>query len=186
MSLTYLNDTLGARPVDAPVAESADQEVFIPSYARSSKSRAGQKKVKTWMILAPLGGLLLIGGGAMMLMNDGATTAPLVEPAAPSVSAPTPMSVQPPVVAAPATAAAAPAPVEVAPAPQAAIRDRQPVRAPAATAQRAAPLERVAPTPRIETPAEPTGPRSYSASPSVTAPATPAPPAPAIAVQPLS
>jgi len=181
MSLTY--------PNDAAAPEAATEE-FVPVYARRGKAaRGSQKKVRTWMILAPIAGVALIGGGALMLMNNGPTEAtPLVEPAAPAVA---PMTVAPVVPAADTMTTAAMAPVAATPVPAepvAAIRRAEPARS--APARRAAPQP--AATPRVETPAEPTGPRAYSVSPStpVATPArmaAPAPaPAPVISVQPLS
>jgi len=182
MSLTY--------PNDAAAPEAATEE-FVPVYARRGKAaRGSQKKVRTWMILAPIAGVALIGGGALMLMNNGPTEAtPLVEPAAPAVA---PMTVAPVVPAADAmtTTAMVPVAATAVPAePVAAIRRAEPARS--APARRvAAPQPAV--TPRVETPAEPTGPRAYSVSPSTPA-ATPAPtvapapaPAPVISVQPLN
>lgn len=180
MSITYTDDQ-----------NTQTETAFVPSYARRS---ARPKKVRTWMVLAPIGAIALIGGGALMLMNGPSSApAPLAEPAAPAVaSLPVNPAVTPMTNAmTPLAPLATPTPVEaaqvtreVAPAPRTA-----PVR-------RAAPVVRAEPTtpptPRIETPAEPTGPRAYSASPAVTpstsAPVTApaAPPAPAISVQPLN
>lgn len=71
---------------DMPGVESrADltrEEAFVPVYARSGKSRAGRGKVRSWMILAPVGAIVLGGIGALMFMggNEEAGT-PLAEPA---------------------------------------------------------------------------------------------------------
>lgn len=181
MSYTYTQDTM------APEAEA----VFVPSYARRSVKT---KKVKTWMVLAPIAGVLLIGGAAAMLMNSGGDNAqPLAEPEAapmamqPSTVTPTPLSSTP--------EASTPAPVvaAVAPTPAAAPVTRQ--AQPARRAE-AVPVRRVAPTtprvqsaPRVQAPVEPTGPQSYQAAPSVSAPVAPVastPPAPSISVSPLN
>ena len=191
MSVTYPEDKI------EPIAE----ETFVPVYARRGRSAKKQGGVKTWMILAPIAAVAVIGGGALMFMggSNEADEAALVEPAATAPVLPlTPAPTE--VAAAPLASAATPAPVEATPQPAAApapvAREAAPVRraAPAPAARRVAP----APTPPIETPVEPTGPRSYSApaasSPSTstlntapTAPApTPAPRAPVIATQPLN
>lgn len=188
MSVTYTEDRID------PVTE----ETFVPVYARRGSSAKSKGGLKTWMILAPLGAIAVIGGGALMLMggSNEADEAALVEPAS---TAPVLPLAPTETAAAPLTSAATPAPVEVAAQPAAApapaVREAAPVRraaAPAPAARRAAP----APTPRVETPAEPTGPRSYSApaasTPSTstlnTSPATPAPAprAPVISTQPLN
>ena len=188
MSSTY-PDNGYADPVVTPAMATPRAEAdFVPAYARKP---ARQKKIKSWMVLAPIGAIVLLGGGAAMLMSDGSETTPLVEPAtpAPVVQAPVLATVDPLTTTAmtPVTAPAevVPAPV-VAPAPVA--RRAEPVRrATAPVAPRVAPAAEVAP--------EPTGPRAYSASPSTVAPAvTPAPaattsaapPAPSIQTQPLN
>ena len=185
MSLTYDDDATASPFLDSTANDSTQQGVFVPSYARSRKA-SGSKPVKTWMILAPLGALVVLGGGAMMLMDDGAT-APTIEPPA-SVAAPASTPMTPQAVAAPAmTTVAAPASVEVAPAAPVAA-GRQTASAP--VARRAAPVERAAPAARVEAPAEPTGPRSYQASESgaleAVTPPVASPPQPAIVVQPLN
>jgi hypothetical protein len=179
MSVTYTDDTV------APTSE----DVFVPSFARRP---AKQKKVRAWMILAPIAAVALIGGGAAMLMNSGGEPAqPLAEPA----PAPTPMVAPAPLTQAPVAAA----PVVATPAPV--VREAAPVRAAPVARREAAPV-RSAPraAPRVETPA-PTGPQPYGGAtsslnattpaprivtPSIPAP-TPAPaPAPVIVVQPLN
>ena len=187
MSLTY----------PEPPASGATEAEYIPAYARKPVRR---KKVRSWMILAPIGAVVLIGAGAAMLMTPGTSEAPLAEPeAAPAAMAPAPI--------APSTTAmeTAPAALPAAPVESAPIA---PVARP--EADRPAPVRRVAPVqrpaapsvaPRVEpTPVEPTGPRPYSTSPeavgagtanlNATPPATPAPtpaapPAPAISTRPL-
>ena len=67
MSLTY---------PEPPVSNTAEAE-YVPSYARKPVRR---KKVRSWMILAPIGGVVLIGAAAAMLMNPGEPAAPLAEP----------------------------------------------------------------------------------------------------------
>lgn len=147
-----------------------DEPAFTPVYARKSSSR--NKPVKTWMILAPIGLLVLGGGAAALLMNPADETAPLAEPA-PTLSVPaaTPATpVEPaPLVIENAVAEPAPTPART-------------VRQPAPAARRAAPPA----APRVETPPQqPAGPQPYTGSlntgASVPAP-TPAPPV--IVIQP--
>jgi hypothetical protein len=186
MSVTYTEDTV------SPIAD----DTYVPAYARKP---VRQKKVRTWMVLAPIAAVALIGGGTFMLINNGGETAqPLVEPAAaPAASPMSPAVSATEAAAAPMTAAAAPAPVAAASAPAPVVREAAPVR-------RAAPVARresasVTAAPRVETPAQPSGPQPYAAAtsslntatpaPAVAAPAVtpaPAPAAPAIVVQPLN
>lgn len=180
MTVTYTDDAIRNTSVEA--------DTFVPRYARARRAKKG---VRTWMILAPVGALALIGGGVVMIMGGGAETQPLVEPQplAPMVqpleAAPAPLesSVAP---AALTTPAAAPAPVVHEPAPSAPPAVQRRV---GAVERRAAPAP--AATPRTETVTGPTGPVAYSASPSTSAtPAAPAPtatpPAPAIQTTPLN
>lgn len=199
MSVTYPADPTKPygdrleRPRVDPHAELAHEEPFVPVYARRGKTRTGQSKIKAWMILVPVGVLVLGGIGAMLVMNGGEeTSAPLAEPAAtaPVLSA-TPAPTEAAVV--PPTPASTPAPV---------VREAAPLRRPAPAPARRETTARVqapAATPRVATPAPttPTGPQSYTPAPAAsptstlnTAPATPAstpasPPPPPIVVQPL-
>jgi len=174
MSVTYTDDTV------TPINE----DVYVPAFSRRP---AKQKKVRAWMILAPIAAVALIGGGAAMLMSSGGEPAqPLAEPA----PAPTPMVQPTPIAPAPVAAA----PVEATPAPV--VREA----APAPVARREAAPVRSAPraAPRVEAPA-PTGPQPYSGAtsslnattpaPRIVTPSIPAPtpaPAPVIVVQPLN
>jgi hypothetical protein len=200
MSMTYADaDTTAVAPRTA-------DEVFVPRYAQ--KRAKSKKPVKTWMIVAPIAAVAVIGTAAALVMSGGEQPAPAEA---------TPAEMQPMQTApgalntgvntgmdsamtgaealAPAQPAPQVAPVEATPAPVARRAEPAPRRA---AAPAAAPAER--PAARVETPAEPTGPRAYSASPVTqglnTAPAvqtapttTPAPApatAPAISVQPLN
>ena len=93
MSVTYPADPLkpyGDRVEVNPNADGANDEPFVPVYARTGKStRRNGGKIKTWMILTPVGILVLAGLGAVALGGGEQTTAPLAEPAAtaPVVSA---------------------------------------------------------------------------------------------------
>jgi len=179
MSLTY---------PEPPVSTTTEAE-YIPAYARKP---VRQKKVRSWMILAPIGAVVLLGSGAAMLWNSDDAAAPLAEPvAAPMTVAPATAPVAAPMEAAPA-ALTPTAPLEAAPVAVPAARSET-VRREAPVQRRAAPAvaQRVEPTP-----VEPTGPRPYSASPATpglnAAPPAPAitpvpatPPAPAISTQPL-
>ncbi|HEY0926312.1 hypothetical protein, partial [Brevundimonas sp.] len=91
MSVTYTDDRAEMR-----------EDTFVPVYART-KSRARRKGgVRTWMILAPIGAVLVGGAAAAMMMNPGAEPEPaaLAEPAAtgpvlPAAPAPLPMEAAP-------------------------------------------------------------------------------------------
>lgn len=192
MSMTY--------PTRDPAPTlSADDAVFVPRYARTSRS--AKKPVKTWMILAPLGALVVVGGAAAMMMGGeqpGIASAPAEQSAV--ATAPVSPQAASTSMTAVETSLAPSAPVETAsgePASAAPIARR------AETPARPAPaVERPAPAARAQAPAEeaqmvePTGPRPYSTvtpalnSQPVTAPTARAtssatPPPPAISVQPL-
>lgn len=198
MSVTYpadpakpYGDRLEMPRVD-PHAQLTNDEPFVPVYARRGKARTGQSKIKSWMILAPVGAIVLGGIGAMMFMGGSEDVAtPLVEPAA-----------TPPVVSAlPAPVDAAPAPLapESAPAPAPVVSEAAPVRraAPAPTPRREGAPAPAAAAPRVVTPAPAAGPQPYApapvapststlnTAPATTAPATPAPTPPVIIVQPV-
>ncbi len=186
MSLTYPNETDTLH----------DDAVYTPVYARG-KTRGKKKGIKTWMILAPVGGVVLLGGAAMMLLYPSNETAPLVEAETPVVSAMAPIAPEPSLLdsAAPVTTASVPAPVTVAPVTSApAAREVAPVRRaqPAPARRVAEPV--AAPVVETEEPVVPTGLQPYvgtrtlntASSPAVTAPAPATTPAPAITVQPLN
>ena len=93
MSMTYANAETEARTEDT---------AFVPRYARNTKAK---KSVKTWMILAPIGAVVLLGSGvAMMMGGEQAAPAQPAETAAPAMQT------------APAAMTAAQAPVTPAPA----------------------------------------------------------------------
>ncbi|RYG11403.1 MAG: hypothetical protein EON96_15295, partial [Caulobacteraceae bacterium] len=75
MSMTYANAETEARTEDT---------AFVPRYARNTKAK---KSVKTWMILAPIGAVVLLGSGVAMVMGGGEQTAPapVAEAAAPAM-----------------------------------------------------------------------------------------------------
>ena len=186
MTYTYTQDTMAPRLEREPVTTEQDA-VFTPSYARRPVK---QKKLKTWMVLAPIGALALIGGAATMLLTGGDETQPLAEPA-PTAVASTPLvpaTVSPPLSSTPV--ASMPAPAVVTPAPV--VRQAAPVRR-AAPVTRSEPARNASPAPRMQAPADPTGRQAYSPSvaASTSSPAVPTstpvtPPAPAITVQPLN
>lgn len=168
MSYTYTQD----------VTPTETEAAFVPAYARRSAVKA--KKVKTWMVLAPIAGAVLLGGAAIMLLNSGgeAQPQPLAEPApAPmAASAPALLSSTPeaaPVTTAPMAPIAEPAPVTAREAPaRPPIAERRPAPADAA---------------RVVEP-EITGPQAYEAAPLNSAAPSPrvaSTPAPAITVSPL-
>ncbi len=176
MSVTYTDQI-------RPAADHLDNEAYVPVYARRS-GRMSKKPVKTWMILAPLGVLVIGGAAAAMLTQPGEETtpaaieaAPLVAPeVSPEVSSPTAAPIAP----AELTTAAPAAPSVAAP-----VERRAP---PAPTAPARTP--RAAPVEETEAPIVSTGPQPYLSvapqAPVVTpppAPVTPAaPPAPVIIV----
>jgi hypothetical protein len=169
------------------------EEPFVPVYARRGKAARGANsgKVKTWMILAPLGVIVLGGIVAMTMLDTGGdAAAPLAEPAA---TAPV-VSATPLIETAPATSASTPAPVQAAPAaaPAPVQREAAPARRAAAPApvRRAAtptaPRPAAAPAARAATPA-PASPATSALNTAPTPPAQqPAPPAPVIVVEPLN
>src|SRR5215217_553999 len=81
MTVTYTEDRI------TPFAETGEagrEDAFVPVYARTGrKTRHAGGKVKTWMILAPIGAVVL-GGTAVAMMLSGSETAEpaLSEPAA--------------------------------------------------------------------------------------------------------
>lgn len=167
MTVTYTDDTVRNEPM-------AD-EVFVPRYARTGRARS-KGGIRTWMILAPIGALAVIGGGALMVMggNSGGeataqaeTAAPLVQPAVPLESSTAPAASASTALPSNATISdVTPAPVvrEAPPAPPPAIQRRQPAQRSVAPAE---------PAPVVEqAPAVPTGPQPYVATPPATEPAT--------------
>jgi len=185
MSVTYPHD----RPLSpADRHDGLREEPFVPVYARTGRTARGRRKsgMKTWMILAPIGVLVLGGAAAALMMGDGGDVAPapLVEPAATP-----PVLPAQPLVTETVTAGTDVAPVvEATPAPAPAVR------AAPAPARRStpAPARRVAPAPAPaettrEAPAEPAGPQPYTARLNATpaTPASPAAPAPTPAPPPV-
>ncbi len=194
MSVTYPADPTkpyGDR-MEAPDAALLPEEPFVPVYARRGKARGGQGKIKTWMILVPVGLLTLAGIGAMMAMNgDEDGLAAPAEPARTLSALPT-VPTDPAV--APLTSAATPVPVIAAPS----AREAAPPRriAPATSRRAATPPPAPVATARVEIPAPmaPTGPQPYAPAPAEpststlnTAPASPAPapPPPVVTVEPV-
>lgn len=186
MTVTYPQDRPHETHVDEP-----RPEPYVPVYARtrgSTRSRKGG--VKTWMILAPVGVLVLGGVAAAMIVGSGDDTAPapLVEPAATGPVLPT----QPLVNEIAPVETPAGTTIEVTPEP---VVRAAPAPAPARRAA-PAPARRSTPAPAPatrEAPAEPAGPQPYTSSlnttPPTAAPVTPAPtpaPPPVIVIQPQS
>lgn len=188
MSVTYPHDHPMSHS-DRP--EAPREEPFIPVYARTRRTARSRKGgVKTWMILAPIGVLVLGGAAAALMMGEGGDVAPapLVEPAATP-----PVLPAQPLVSEAVSAEAGIAPiVEATPAPAPVLR------ASPAPARRSAPapVRRAtsAPAPAVatrEAPAEPAGPQPYTATlntapptATVAAPAPAAAPPPVIVIQP--
>ncbi|HYC97624.1 hypothetical protein [Brevundimonas sp.] len=179
MTVTYPHDR--PLPQDSHL-EGPREEPFIPVYARTGRSARGRKGgIKTWMILAPIGVLVLGGAAAALMMGDRGEVAPapLAEPAATAPVLP----------AQPVTAEAAPvevAPVvEATPAPAPVVRRTAPAsaRRPVAPARTSAAAP--APAARVVAPAQPVGPQPYTATLNTTPAPAPAQ-APVIVIQPVN
>ena len=178
MTVTYPHD----RPMpDGDRFEAPRDEPFVPVYARTRRSSRSRKGgVKTWMILAPIGVLMLGGAAAALVMADreAAAPAPLAEPAVAGPVLPAqPLAGEAEPVDAPAAA------IEVTPEPAA-----RPAPAPAARRASPAPARRTAPAAAPatrEAPAEPAGAQPYTSSLNTTPPAAAATPAPAPAAPPV-
>jgi len=179
MSVTYTDQI-------RPAADRLDSEAYVPVYARRS-GRMSKKPVKTWMILAPLGVLVIGGAAAAMLMQPGEETVPVAIEAAPPAPLVAP-EVSPEVTsltAVPIAPAELTTATPAAPSVAASVERRAP---PAPTAPARTP--RAAPVEETEAPIVSTGPQPYLSvapqDPVVTpppAPVTPAaPPAPVIIV----
>lgn len=171
MSMTYADVTTNTAAVDA-TGRSTD-EVFVPRYAQR-RSRSN-KTVKTWMIIAPIGCLAVIGTAAALMMGGDAPAAPTaLTPVETPLAQPVPVQTTPQTTPAPVPRRAEPAVRRAAPS--------------------APPAER--PAPRVDTPVEPTGPRPYSAataalntaaSPAASAPApVQIQPPPTVSVEPVN
>lgn len=132
MSLTYA-DPRAPRPQPiVPEMTTDEAHGFTPAYARGAARRRG--KVRSWMILAPIGVVTLAALGAWIVMNSDEagvpapaepaplTSAPLIPETAPTMDAAAEPIVEP--------APVEPAPVEAAPAP--AVRAARPAPAPVA------------------------------------------------------
>ncbi|MFK0300163.1 hypothetical protein ACIQTU_13200 [Brevundimonas sp. NPDC090276] len=184
MSVTYTDQVRSA-------AARNDAEAYVPVYARS-RARKSNKPVKTWMILAPIG-LLVVGGAAAAMLMQPAT--PAVEEAAPFA----PLAAQ---LAAsetqPLTAPSIPmeTPAELtsdAPIPPSVAAPVELRATPVTPARAARVTPRVVAAEAVEAPVAPTGPQPYlsvapqTAAPTVVAPSAPVapttPPAP-IAITP--
>lgn len=187
MSMTYTDNTAsnlgrGSRPLTPAGAPRTPEveEPIVPSYLR--RTARPQKKMRSWMILAPIGGLVLLGGAVVMLFNPAEEpAAPLAEPA--PVTAPA--AGEPTLTSPSALEASAGAPVVITEAPAAPVATAPVARTASAASSQAA-----------SEAAEPTGPRPYTPNPSTqalnTAPATgatvtpPSTSAPVIATRPLT
>lgn len=176
MTVTYPHD----RSVNPDLSSDAvREEPFVPVYARTGRSARGRKGgFKTWMIMAPIGVVVLGVGAAAMTMGGGEDVAPvpLVEPA---VSAPV-LPVQPPQAEAPV------APIVESPAP---VVRSAPASAPARASRRAAPAPAPAARATPATPdpvaAAPSGPQPYTTNLNATpAPAPTTAPPPVVVIEP--
>ncbi|MCS6627464.1 hypothetical protein N0B44_31620 [Roseibacterium beibuensis] len=187
MTITYPHDR--SIPNES-LTDAPREEPFVPVYARTRSARGRKGGVKSWMILAPIGVLVLGAAAVVLVMSEGdeVAPAPLAEPAATGPVLPT----QPLVSEIAPLETPAGTTIEVAPEPvvRAAPAPAPTRRAAPAPARRAAPAPTPAPATR-EAPAEPAGPQPYTSSlnttPPTTAPATPAPtpaPPPVIVIDP--
>ncbi|KAK0359825.1 hypothetical protein LTR94_029733, partial [Friedmanniomyces endolithicus] len=68
MSMTYA-DADAAAAEGRITKEMLTKEVFVPRYARKSVKK--NKPVKTWMIVAPIAAVAVIGTAAAMMMGQG-------------------------------------------------------------------------------------------------------------------
>lgn len=200
MSMTYAN-----AETDARTDSRTEPAAFVPRYARPTKSK---KAVKTWMILAPIGAVVLLGSAAAMMFNNAGETTPEPMNAAPAMEmapaavavgstppasaalTPTGQTMTPPVAETPTSAAQAPVMRQAEAAPRRAQSTSQ------STSVTARPTSELS-APRAETPAVLTGPQPYTAPDTVrlnvtpaaptasTAPAVQTPP-PVIVVQPTN
>lgn len=183
MTITYPHDR--SMPNDG-VPDVAREEPFVPVYARTRSARGRKGGVKSWMILAPIGVLVLGAAAVVLVMGEGddVAPAPLAEPAATGPVLPTRPLVNE------ITPVETPAGTTIEVAPEPALR-----AAPAPTpARRAAPApaRRSDPAPATrEASVEPAGPQPYTSSLNTTPPTaatdTPAPtaaPPPVIVIQP--
>lgn len=184
MSLTYPDTRPEPQPI-VPEMISREAETWTPVYARRPVRRKG--KVKSWMILAPVGALTVAALGAWALMNPGeeiaapapAESAPMAAPAVTTdpllteAASPEDAVVQPPLEA-------AAEPVEASPAPAASTPHADPAPAPAAREVQAEPAAEP-----VETVAPPAGPQAYDAVVAAEGGATTeAEPAPLIVIEP--
>ncbi len=81
MSITYPHDR--TIPSDGLTA-APREEPFVPVYARTRSATGRKGGVKSWMILAPIG-VLVLGAAAVVLVTaqgEHVAPVPLVEPAA--------------------------------------------------------------------------------------------------------
>lgn len=175
MSITYPDHVAVNRPTALAPTPTAESAPYTPVYARSGKARNGRKAVKTWMILAPIGAVVLIGGAVAMAIG-GQASEPLGAP----------VSVEPTVMAAPIMAVpltdTAPAAL-VPPAPPVAVAETTPEVRPAAlprsrtsmVSTRAAVTPVVAPAEPAPTPAGPQPYLSVAGPAVVVAPSPPTP-----------
>lgn len=185
MSVTYPDHIVVDRPVAAnavagppPVAESAP---YTPVYARSGKARNGRKAVKTWMILAPIGAVVLIGGAVTMAIG-GDSSEPLGAPVAvestPLATDAAPLAPATPVPAATVAPVATVAPA--APAPVARQAVVTPSRAPVVRPRVETPAVAAAAAAAAEPAPAPAGPQPYVSATEPAVIAAPSPPTPVL------
>ena len=183
MTLTYPHDR--PLPHDSHLDATRTEEPFVPVYARTRSARGRKGGLKAWMILAPIG-VLVLGAGAAALMSGGdEATAPLAEPAA---TAPV-LTAQPLLTEAAPVAETPVAAVEATPAPAPVVRRAAPAPVRRAAAPARAPAAAPTTAPRTATAPQPAGPQPYTATLNATPTATPAPATaqpPVIVIQPAN
>lgn len=154
-----------------------DNDAYVPVYARSA-ARKSNKPVKTWMILAPLGVLVVAGAVSAMLMQPAAPAVEEAVPFAPLAAQLAASEVAP--LNAPSIPMETPAELTTAaPIPPSVAAPVERRAAPAAPARAARVTPRAAAPATVEAPVVPTGPQPYlSVTPQTVAPMAEAPAAP--------
>ncbi|MGH7020839.1 MAG: hypothetical protein ACREEY_13205, partial [Brevundimonas sp.] len=171
MSVTYTDQV---RPAAAHTAARVDSDAYVPVYARSG-ARKSNKPVKTWMILAPLGVLLVGGAAAAMLMQPPTPTVEEAVPFAPLAAQLAASETMP--LTAPSIPMETPADLTTTPIPPAVAAPVERRAAPVAPTRAARVRPRAAAPEAVEAPVAPTGPQPYLSVAPRTAPATVTPPA---------
>lgn len=181
----FTRDTTQDRVAQDRVATAPAETSFMaaPAYGERTTTARRSGSATRPLIIAGIAGVIALGVGAVVLMNQNTDGLETTTVATPPAAAPTPMPTPAPVE----TTAATPAPIPAAPVAEPRASAPAPARRAAApVARRAAPA-----TTPTETVTTPTGPAPYSSLPDpvtppvATTPATPATP-PVIAPEPAA